>query len=512
LKQIVLDGKSLTLQDLILISKKKATVALSESAKDEVIKSRKIVDSIVFDKKVVYGVTTGFGQFSSVVIPIDQVEQLQYNLIRSHAAGVGPFFPEDIARMIMALRANVLAKARSGISLEALTLLIEMINRQIYPLIPSKGSVGASGDLAPLAHLALLLIGEGKARYEYFEGSGAEVLARVNLQPIRLHAKEGLALINGTQVMTAVGAKALNTAKSLVETSDIAGAMTLEALKGTSVAFDKRIHNERPYPGQLKCASHMRSLLTHSEIMASHKGCGKVQDSYSLRCIPQVHGPVYDTLDYVEKMLTIEMNAATDNPMVFSEQHELISGGNFHGQSVAFLMDFLKIALAEIGNISERRTERLVNPHLSDLPAFLVKNGGLQSGFMMAQVTAAALVSENKILCHPASIDSIPTSANKEDHVSMGTIAARNALSVVENVSHILAVELLASVQALEFLKPLKPAQPLQPVIDLIRNQIPFWDEDRVMAEDIIVMEQLIKDYRLVDTIAHLNDATSSEQ
>jgi len=246
--------------------------------------------------------------------------------------------------------------------------------------------------------------------------------------------------------------------------------------------------------------------------MTSHKGCGKVQDSYSLRCIPQVHGPVYDTLDYVEKMITIEMNAATDNPMVFAEQHELISGGNFHGQSVAFLMDFLKIALAEIGNISERRTERLVNPHLSDLPAFLVKNGGLQSGFMMAQVTAAALVSENKILCHPASIDSIPTSANKEDHVSMGTIAARNALSVVENVSHILAVELLASVQALEFLKPLKPAQPLQPVIDLIRNQIPFWDEDRVMAEDIIVMEQLIKDYRLVDTIAHLNDATSSEQ
>jgi len=499
LKQVIIDGCSLTLQDLIKIGKKEAFVVLSEKAKEEVKKSRAVVDKIVSENKIIYGVTTGFGQFSSVVIPIDKVEQLQYNLIRSHAAGVGPYFPEDIARMIMALRANVLAKGRSGISLEVLELLIDMLNKNIYPLIPEKGSVGASGDLAPLSHLALILIGEGRAKIEDTEGSGNDILTKAGLHPIRLRAKEGLALINGTQVMTAVGAKALDSALDLVTTADIAGSLTLEALKGTSVAFDKRIHNERPYPGQITCARHLRYLLADSEIMNSHKGCGKVQDSYSLRCIPQVHGPVYDTLDYVGKMIAIEMNAATDNPMVFSEDNELISGGNFHGESVAFLMDFLKIAIAELGNISERRIERLVNPQLSDLPAFLVNNGGLNSGFMMAQVTAAALVSENKILCHPASVDSIPTSANKEDHVSMGTIASRKALEVVENVTYILAIELLASVQGLTYLKPLKPAKPLLPVIDTIRTMVSFLEEDRCIAEDIKKIHILIKNKTLID-------------
>ncbi|MBN1224703.1 MAG: histidine ammonia-lyase [Candidatus Aminicenantes bacterium] len=495
--KVNLDGNSLVLEDLIAIGNKKMKVALSQKAKENVQAARKVVDKILEENQVVYGVTTGFGQFSNVVIPHDQVEQLQYNLIRSHSAGVGEFFSEDIARMIMTLRANVLAKGRSGISLEVLELLIEMINRGIYPLIPEKGSVGASGDLAPLAHLASVLIGEGRARYDAFEGSGAVILKKAGLKPCQLHAKEGLALINGTQVMTAVGAKALHTALYLAETADIIGALTLEALKGTATAFDERIHAERPYPGQLKCAENFRNLLKESEIMASHKDCGKVQDSYTLRCIPQVHGPVRDTLEYIEKMLTIEMNSATDNPMVFAGDDVLLSGGNFHGQSVAFLMDFLKIAIAELGNISERRTERLVNPALSGLPAFLVREGGLNSGLMLSQVTAAALVSENKILCHPASIDSIPTSGNKEDHVSMGTIAARKAYEVVENVETILAIELLAAVQALEFLKPLKPAKPLLPVIEKIRAHILPWDTDRNMSADIQTMKTLIRERAL---------------
>lgn len=493
MRTVKLDGNSLKLQDLIDIGQKGATVSLSPKAKNKVESGREVVDKIVSDNRVVYGVTTGFGQFAEVVISSENVEQLQYNLIRSHSAGVGDFFPEDISRTIMALRANVLAKGRSGISLDVLELLIAMINKGIYPLIPEKGSVGASGDLAPLAHLASVMIGEGRARYNDFEGSGEEVLKTVQLKPCKLRAKEGLALINGTQVMTAVGAKALHIALHLIKIADIAGALTLEALKGTATAFHERIHQERPYSGQMKCAANLRRLLVESEIMASHKDCGKVQDSYTLRCIPQVHGPVRDTLEYVEKMLTIEMNSATDNPMVFAEEGELISGGNFHGQSVAFLMDFLKIAVSVLGNISERRTERLVNPLLSGLPAFLVREGGLNSGLMMAQVTAAALVSENKILCHPASIDSIPTSGNKEDHVSMGTIAARKALEVVNNVEVILSIELLCAAQALEFLKPLKPAKPLIPVIDKIREHISPWEKDRNMAEDILKMKDLIR-------------------
>ncbi|MFC2166493.1 histidine ammonia-lyase [Acidobacteriota bacterium] len=493
MRTVQLDGNSLKLQVLIDIGKKAATVSLSNKAIDMVKSGREVVDKIVSDNRVVYGVTTGFGQFAEVVISPENVEQLQYNLIRSHSAGIGDFFSEDISRMIMVLRANVLAKGRSGISLDVLELLIAMINKGIYPLIPEKGSVGASGDLAPLAHLASVMIGEGSARYNDLEGSGEEVLKTAQLKPCKLRAKEGLALINGTQVMTAVGAKALHTALHLIEIADIAGALTLEALRGTATAFNELIHQERPYRGQMKCAANLRRLLVESESMASHKDCGKVQDSYTLRCIPQVHGPVRDTLEYVKKMLTIEMNSATDNPMVFVEVGELISGGNFHGQSVAFLMDFLKIAMAELGNISERRTERLVNPSLSGLPAFLVQEGGLNSGLMMAQVTAAALVSENKILCHPASTDSIPTSGNKEDHVSMGTIAARKALEVVNNVEYILSVELLCAAQALEFLKPLKPAKPLIPVIDKIREHIPPLDKDRNLSEDILKMKDLMR-------------------
>ncbi len=493
-----LDGSSLTLEKLIQISNSEALVELTPAARRAVQDSRDLVDKIIAENKVVYGVTTGFGQFADVVIAPHQVEELQYNLIRSHSAGLGNFFPEDIARMIMVLRANVLAKGRSGISNEVLDLLVNCINKNIYPLIPEKGSVGASGDLAPLAHLALVLIGEGQAIYDGHKGSGTEVLHRAGLEPCTLRAKEGLALINGTQVMTAVGAKALHTSKNLVKLADVAGALSLEALKGTAVAFDKRIHQERPYAGQEACAANLRRLLKNSEIMESHRDCGKVQDSYTLRCIPQVHGPVRDTINYVENMLTVEMNSATDNPMVFAEDEELVSGGNFHGQSVAFLMDFLKIAVAELASISERRIERLVNPALSELPAFLVADGGLNSGFMLSQVTAASLVSENKVLCHPASIDSIPTSANKEDHVSMGTIAARHTLEVVDNVKKVLAIELLSAAQALEFLKPLKPAEALLPVLELIRNKIAPWEKDRNMAEDINIMLKIMPEIETI--------------
>ncbi len=490
--KITLDGSSLSLEQLILIAANQAQVSLSQSAQEKVIASRNLVDRIIVEHKVVYGVTTGFGQFADVVIPAEKVEELQYNLIRSHSAGVGPHFSRDIARMIMTLRANVLARGRSGISLEVLQLLIDCLNQDIYPLIPQKGSVGASGDLAPLAHLAAVLIGEGQAQLGDFSGSGAEVLTKAGLKPCKLQAKEGLALINGTQVMTAVGAKALHSALRLIKLADIAGALSLEALKGTKVAFDERIHCERPYDGQLACAANLRRLLRDSEIMESHRDCGKVQDSYTLRCIPQVHGPVRDTVNYINKMLAIEMNSATDNPMVFAEDKVLLSGGNFHGQSVAFLMDFLKIAVAELANISERRIERLVNPALSELPAFLVADGGLNSGFMLAQVTAAALVSENKVFCHPASVDSIPTSANKEDHVSMGTIAARHALEVVENVEQVLAIEILTAAQALEFLKPLKPARPLLAVLAKIRSAVDPWDKDRNMAQAIQAVRQIL--------------------
>ncbi len=498
MKKILLDGNSLTLNNLIAIGKRQATVGLSDKARSWIQQGRDVVDTIVAENRVVYGVTTGFGNFATVTIPHEKVEELQYNLLRSHAAGVGDTFPADIARMIMALRANVLAKGRSGISLEVLDLLIEMINRNVIPLIPEKGSVGASGDLAPLAHLGLVLIGEGRARLEGQEGTGAEILKMVGLTPCRLRAKEGLALINGTQVMTAVGAKALYQEKHLATLADIAGAMTLEASKGTVTAFDERIHLERPYSGQLTCAANIRYLLNDSEIAQSHKDCGKVQDSYTLRCIPQVHGPVRETITFVDKMLQIEMNAATDNPMVFAEQNELISGGNFHGESVAFWMDYLRIAISELANISERRTERLVNPVLSELPAFLVEDGGLNSGFMLAHVTAAALVSENKLLAHPASVDSIPTSANKEDHVSMGTIAARKTLEVADNVANVIGIELLAAAQGLEFLKPLQPAKPLIPVVEKIREKIAPWDKDRYMATDLEAIRGLMDDDSLV--------------
>lgn len=495
---IRLNGSDLTLNQVVMLANGEKA-ELAPQAAESVRRSRRVVENILQRQEVVYGVNTGFGNFASVVIAPDQLNQLQVNLIRSHAAGVGAALDEPTCRALMVLRANVLAKGYSGIRLENLQALIDALNAGFYPFIPEQGSVGASGDLAPLAHLALNLMGEGVAFQQGALVPAGEVLAALGLKPIVLSAKEGLALINGTQVMAAIGARALFHARSLARHADVIGALSLEALKGSRRAFDERIHQTRVHRGQLDSAANLWSLLEQSQIMESHRGCGRVQDSYSLRCMPQVHGPTRDTLDYVLATLEIEVNSATDNPMVFAEQDELISGGNFHGQSLALTFDFAAIAVAELANISERRIERLCNPALSELPAFLVAEGGLHSGFMIAHCTAASLVSENKSLCHPASVDSISTSAAKEDHVSMGTIAARQFRDVVVNTRRVLAIELLAAVQGLEFVKPLQPAKALIGVVDRVRKDVPAWSGDRYMAPDIESAERLIRSGELIE-------------
>ena len=499
---LVLDGASLTLDDLEAVARRKRTVALAPSAREAVAKARQVVDDAVARKDVVYGVTTGFGNFADVVIPHDQLGQLQLNLVRSHAAGVGEPLDEAETRALMLLRANVLAKGFSGVRPQTLDLLVAMLNAGIHPVVPSQGSVGASGDLAPLAHIALGLIGEGDCAHENQRRPVAQALEDNRLTPVTLHAKEGLALINGTQLMTAVTALALTEAWRLARTADVIGALTLDALMGTDVAFDPRIHAARPHPGQQASARNLKRLLEGSAIRESHRDCGRVQDAYSLRCIPQVHGAVRDALEYVTHVVAIEINAATDNPMVFADTGELLSGGNFHGEPVAIAADVLAIALAELGGISERRTERLVNPALSGLPAFLTDEGGLRSGFMIAHVTAAALASENKSLAHPASVDSIPTSANKEDHVSMGVTAARMAQRVAANTRRILAVEALAACQALDFLRPLETSAPLRAAHGRLRRDVPRYDRDRVMAPEIEAAALLVMTAALADEAA----------
>ena len=498
---IVIDGASLTLDALEAVADVRRPVALGRDARAAVLRARAVVDQVVHRDQVVYGVTTGFGNFADVVIPHDKLRELQLNLVRSHAAGVGAPLTEADTRALMLLRANVLAKGFSGIRLETLELLVSMLNRGVHPIVPSQGSVGASGDLAPLAHLALALVGEGESVYEGRAMPSAEALRRADLEPVILEAKEGLALINGTQLMTAVLGRALAEAWRLVRAADVVGALTLDALKGTDVAFDPRIHAARPHPGQAASARNLKRMLSGSAIRESHRDCGKVQDAYSLRCIPQVHGATRDALTYVDATVAIEMNAATDNPMVFSDTGEMLSGGNFHGQPVALAADVLAIALAELGAISERRTERLVNPTLSGLPAFLTRDGGLRSGLMIAHVTAAALASESKTLAHPASVDSIPTSANKEDHVSMGAHAALKAARVVANTSRILGVEALAACQALEFLKPLTTSEALQAAYRRLRDSIPPLDSDRILAPDIEAAATMARTGALVDAV-----------
>ena len=480
---IRLDGQSLTAPLLARIAAGEG-VTLDAGALALVAENRAVVDRIVAEGRTVYGINTGFGQFATVVIPPDQLQLLQLNLIRSHAAGVGEPLPKDQTRALMAARINCLLKGHSGIRPEPIHLLTECLNRDIVPVVPCQGSVGASGDLAPLAHMALLLVGEGLAWSGEGQIPGGEALAKVGLKPVTLQAKEGLALINGTQLITSLGNLAVEKFTRLAALADEIAGLSLEALRGTRAAFDPRIHAARPHPGQIAVAERMRGILgASSEISESHKDCHRVQDAYSLRCIPQVHGVTQDALQFAGAILERELNSATDNPMIFTDTQESRSGGNFHGQYPAFACDVLAIAAADLASISERRQERLVNPAYSDLPAFLTQNGGLESGFMMAHVTSAALVSEMKGLAHPACVDTIPTSAGKEDHVSMGPIAARKLLRAVDALEQVLAIEARMALEGLRIIR-LAPATGLQPLVARLAEACAPWT-DRVMYEEL---------------------------
>jgi histidine ammonia-lyase len=491
---IVLDGSSLTLDQLLAIADRGARVTLDRSARERVNLAREVVDRRARGDEPVYGINTGFGSFAEVRIAAEALEKLQLNLLRSHAAGIGEPLPTRSVRAAMALRANVLAKGFSGISLSTLEALIALLNADVHPLVPSRGSVGASGDLAPLAHLALVLVGEGEADH----GSrsrlpGAEALRQAGLQPIVLGAKEGLALINGTQPSTAVLALALAGAETLARAADIAAALSTDALRGSIRPFEARIHEARPFRGQLASASNIEALMRGSGINKSHEYCGKVQDAYSLRCAAQVHGAVREALRFVHETVDIEANSATDNPMVFADSGDIVSGGNFHGAPVAMASDLLASAIVPLATISERRTDRLVDPTLSELPAFLTREGGLRSGLMMAQVTAAAVASELKSLAHPAGVDTIPTSGNKEDHVSMSMTAALKAEQSVARAREVVAVEILCACQAIDLLAPLRTSPPLADVHALVRSRVPVLDDDRPPAPDIVAIAQLIE-------------------
>ncbi len=498
-KTLFLDGESLTIANVYEVAHGDRPVAVAPSAKKKVEKCRRFVERILTKDRPVYGINTGFGMLSEVAIPKDHLDELQVNLVRSHAIGVGDPFDRETVRAIMLLRANVLAKGFSGVRLSTLEKLIEFLNADIVPYIPQQGSVGASGDLAPLAHLALALCGEGYCLGERGEAvPTAKVLGKKKVTPITLKAKEGLALINGTQAMTAVAALTIRRLFTIVKLADIALALTVDGMMGTDRAFDEKIGRVRPHPGHFEVARNVRVLLAGSAIRESHRCCTKVQDAYSLRCAPQVHGAVRDALTHAAEVVTIELNATTDNPLIFPEEEETISGGNFHGEPIALVMDYLTAAVSELGNISERRIEQLVNPVFSQAPAFLIKDKGLNSGFMIAQVAAASLVSESKALSFPASVDSIPTSAGKEDHVSMGTIAARKCVRVTENTLSVLALEVLAACQALDLRKPLKTSPVLQAVHRRVRREVPFLERDtflhplfvkvRAMAEDLVAV------------------------
>ncbi len=497
-KIVCLDGNSLTLEDVVAVARHNAEGRLSAEGITCMERSYQMVRSLVDNKKVVYGITTGFGKFSNVVISDDQTEQLQKNLIMSHATAVGNPFPVEVVRAIMLLRANALAKGHSGIRPQVVQILLDMLNRGVHPVIPEKGSVGSSGDLAPLSHMVLVMIGMGEAFYRDVRMPGKAAMDKAGITIVQLQAKEGLALINGTQVMTAIGSLVCYDAECLVLTADIVGALSVEALDGIPAAFDPKIQAVRPHKGQISSAAALREMLAGSKILeqANH---GRVQDGYSLRCMPQVHGASRDAVGYVKGVLQVEINSVTDNPLLFPDAGEVISGGNFHGQPVALAMDFLGIALSELANIAERRIERLVNPNLSGLPAFLTEKGGLNSGYMIAQYTAASLVSENKVLAHPASVDSIPTSANQEDHVSMGTTAARKARSILENVQYVLAIELLCSLQGID-LRGGTPGKGCKAVYQAARKRIPKLKEDRVVYLDIEKAMQIIRENLLVDT------------
>lgn len=502
---MILLGQPLSLSDLEQVARHGAKVALDAEARTRVAGSRRAVDALLArgdEAPAVYGINTGFGALSETRIRAEDVQALQRNLIRSHATGVGPDLPVPVVRAMMVLRAQVLALGHSGVRELVVDTLVSMLNAGVHPRIPSQGSVGASGDLAPLAHLALAMLGEGDV---VGEGGAREpaagALARVGIAPLVLEAKEGLSLINGTQYMTAIGTLSLLAAERLAEAADVAGAMSLEALKGTAVPFDARLHALRPHPGQLRVAENLRALLADSEIAESHKDCGRVQDAYSLRCMPQVHGASRDALSFVRAVLEREVNSVTDNPSVFvdGESMSVLSGGNFHGQPLALALDLAAMAVAELANISERRVEQLVNPALSSgLPPFLAAGSGLHSGFMIAQVTSASLVSENKVLCHPASVDSIPSSAGREDHVSMGSISAKKLAEVVTNVRNCLAIELMVAAAGVDARAPLEPSRAVGAALGCIRRSVAKMDGDRVLYTDIEALSTLIEDGTLL--------------
>jgi histidine ammonia-lyase len=493
---VQLSGEDLTIDDVWAVAVDGASAALSDAAREKIVRARALVERAAHGtSEHTYGINTGFGRFVSQSIPEELTAELQLRLLRSHACGVGEPYPVEIVRAAMLLRANALAKGYSGARPETVELLIECLNRGLLPHVPSRGSVGASGDLAPLAHLALPLVGEGEAWVDGARMTGADALAALGLEPIALEAKEGLSLVNGTQFMAAFAALALARVARLAKTADIACALSVEALQGSRASFLPQIHAARPLPGQIDSAANILQLLEGSAIIESHRWCDKVQDAYSLRCAPQVHGASRDLLAYVEATVSIELNAATDNPLVLVDDEMLLSNGNFHGQPLALALDALAMAVSELANISERRIERLVNPSLSDgLPAFLTVDGGLNSGFMIPQYVAASLVSENKVLSHPASVDSIPTSAGQEDHVSMGNAAGLKGWQVLENAERVLAIELLAGAQGVEFLAPLEPGAGVRAARDAVRALSPRLTDDRSLAGDIETVAGAIRD------------------
>ena len=493
-----IDGNSLSLADVREVVYGFRPVLLAPDAREAVNRARAVVDDQVANNRVAYAITTGVGKLADVRIPPDQIRELQLNLIRSHCAGVGEPLSEAEVRAMMLLRANSLSKGYSGVRALVIDSLCEMLSRRAHPVVPARGSVGASGDLAPLAHLVLPMLGEGQVliadRSGHYSGAhlpAADALREAGIKPLVLEAKEAVSLINGTQGMLSVGTLALLAAETLVDSADVIGALTLDALRGTDAAFDARIHQVRPHPGQLRTAENLRRLLEGSQIRESHRDCARVQDAYSLRCMPQVHGAVRDTLAHCRRIMETEVNSAVDNPLVFAAGEkngaggDILSCGNFHGEPVAFALDFLGIALSGLAGVSERRLERLVNPALNEgLPPFLAPGAGLNSGFMMAQVTAAALASENKVLAHPASVDSITTSGNKEDYVSMGMAASLKLRQIVANTRHVLAIEAMAAAQGIDFLAPLKTSKRLQAAHAAIRAISPPIEYDRVLAED----------------------------
>ncbi len=502
--EICLDGQSLTIDQVYQIAhdhKNQVALKISTEAMKKMKASREFVYQIVDAGKPVYGINTGFGALSSKHIAKEDLAQLQVNLIRSHCTGVGRPFSKEVTRAIMLLRANCLISGYSGVEPSIVELLLAFLNKGITPVVPEKGSVGASGDLAPLSHIALSLIGEGEVEYNGKIVNSSFAINNIGMKPAVLGPKDGLALINGTACMAALGALACYEARSIMKLADISACITLDGVKGTSKAFHPLITSLKPHPGQVLVVENLNRLLKDSPLADSHPDCGKVQDPYSLRCVPQVHGACRQTLKHAEEVISLELNAVTDNPLIFVDSQEVISGGNFHGEALALAMDYLAMGIAEICNICERRIEKMMNPSFSDLPAFLTKNSGLNSGLMIAHVTAAALVSENKYLCHPASVDSVPTSTDKEDHVSMGVTAGRKLHEVIFNAKNVLAIELLCNTQAIEFQRPLKSSAAIETAVELVRKHVPAILDDRIFYQDINNILKLINNFEVVTSV-----------